>query len=445
MKQWKLTSLALAGAVGLAGCSDTLPTEPGAELHDPGNAPPSVLRGLNGEFTRLAEEIPGFGGMYYGDDGKLNVFVAGNATSPAALTRALESKLRGELLISAKTAPAADEMVVHQGDYDFGQLNRWYTQMRPVLANEGVVFTDIDEAQNRLRIGVEATASVTQIEQAVAQYGVPAEAVSIEVTEPVVPLKGNTLQDRVQPFGGGIQLVFPNPMPGFVSLCTLGFNILRDEPGRSQDYFVTNSHCTLNRSVVDGTPYYQQPVAVLDPKQLIGIEVVDPPFFTGGACIYTGYRCRWSDAAIARYETARTPVKFGSIYRTEFFGTGAAAGSIVIEGVDPKFFTITDEQPFPMVGEVLDKVGRTTGWTRGTVIATCVDFGVAGPVLTAMLCQDAVAAASGGGDSGSPVFQQEGDSKNATLYGILWGGGGGFYVFSAMENIHFELGDFRTH
>ena len=445
MKQWKLTSLALAGAVGLAACSDSLPTEPRAELHDPGNAPPSVLRGLNGEFARLAEEIPGFGGMYYGADGKLNVFVARNATSPAALTRALETKLRGELLISAKTAPAANEMVVHQGEYDFGQLSRWYTQMRPVLGNEGVVFTDIDESRNRLRIGVEASATVAEIEQVVAQLGVPAEAVSIEVTDPIVPLKGNTLRDRVQPFGGGIQLVFPNPMPGFVSLCTLGFNILPDAPGRSVDYFVVNSHCTFNRGTVDGTPYYQQPVAALDPKQLIGIEVVDPPFFTGPGC-YVGYRCRYSDAAIARYETARTPVKFASIYRTEFFGTGTAAGSIVIENEDRKFFTIIDEQPFPMIGEVLDKVGRTTGWTRGPVIGSCLDFGVAGasPPI-AMLCQDLVQAASGGGDSGSPVFQQEGDSKNATLYGILWGGSAGSYVFSAMDNIHFELGDFRTH
>lgn len=447
MKQWKLTSLALAGAVGLAACSDTLPTEPQAELHDPGNAPPSVLRGLNGEFTRLAEEIPGFGGMYYGADGKLNVFVARNTTSPAALTRALETKLRGELLISAKTAPAANEMVVHQGDYDFGQLSRWYTQMRPVLGNEGVVFTDIDEATNRLVIGVEASAAVAEIEQAVAQLGVPAEAVRIEITEPIVALKGSTLRERVQPFGGGLQLVFPNPRPGFVSLCTLGFNILRDAPGGSVDYFVVNSHCTFTRGTVDGTPYYQQPVAVLDPKQLIGIEVVDPPFLTTPAtCPYApfGYVCRWSDAAIAQYETVRTPVKFASIYRTEFFGTGTAAGSIVIDGANPNFFTITDEQPYPMFGEVLDKVGRTTGWTRGPVIATCQDVGVSGTNI-AMLCQDRVAARSGGGDSGSPVFQQAGDSKNATLYGILWGGSTGSYVFSAMENIRYELGDFRTH
>jgi hypothetical protein len=445
MKQWKLTSLALAGAAGLAACSDTLPTEPRAELHDPGYAPPSALRGLNGEFTRLAEEIPGFGGMYYGDDGKLNVFVAGNTTSPAALTRALETKLRGELLISAKTAPAANEMVVHQGDYDFGQLSRWYTEMWPVLGMEGVVFTDIDEASNRLRIGVEAGVSHGEIREALARFNVPVEAVNIEITEPIVPLDGSTLQQRVQPFGGGLQLVFPNPMPGFISLCTLGFNILRDAPGRSVDYFVTNSHCTLNRGTVENTPYYQQPIAPLNPKQLIGIEVMDPPFFQCSPTLV----CRWSDAAIARYETARTPVRFGSIYRTAFFGTGNAAGSIEIGGSNPKFFSITDEAPFPLGGEVVDKVGRTTGWTRGPVIGTCLNVGIAGLPNTVMLCQDFVQAALAGGDSGSPVFKQAGDSKNATLYGILWGGGligdAVIYVFSAMENIHLDLGDFRTH
>jgi hypothetical protein len=95
------------------------------------------------------------------------------------------------------------------------------------------------------------------------------------------------------------------------------------------------------------------------------------------------------------------------------------------------------------VGELLDKVGRTTGWTRGAVLATCVDVGVSGARI-AMLCQDFVEAAVAGGDSGSPVFQQVGD-KDATLYGILWGGAGSLYVFSAMENIREELTEFRTH
>lgn len=444
MRQWKLTSFALAGTVAVAGCSDALPTDPGPAASQ---APPNALRGLNAEFTRLASEIPGFGGMYYDRDGNLNVYVAGNRTNRAALRSALASRVRGELSISAHMSSASNEMIVREADYDFDQLGRWYEQMRPVLGHEGVVFTDIDESQNRLKIGVEAGAPVDQIQTALAQFSVPAEAVTFEVTEPIVPLKGTNLQERVQPFAGGIQLVFPNPMPGFVSLCTLGFNILLNEPGRSQPYFVTNSHCTLDRGVVDNTPYYQQPVAFLDPQQLIGFEVVDPPFFTDPLlCPYavSGYVCRISDAAIARYETSATPVRFGTIYRTSYFGTGTDAGSVDITTSGPKFFGIVDEIPFPLGGEMLDKVGRTTGWTRGPVIATCVDTGVSGTNI-AMICQDFVGAAVGGGDSGSPVFQQIGDSKYANLYGILWGGGGDLYVFSAMENIHIELGAFQTH
>jgi hypothetical protein len=440
MKRWKLSSLVLAGAISLAACSDALPTEPDDPEVD--RASPSELRGLNAEFTRLAEEIPGFGGMFYGDDGRINVYVAGENVDGASVTRALTNKLRGEFRVLAKVAPAADEMVVHQGAYDFAQLSRWYTEMRPVLGMGGVVSTDIDETRNRLWIGVTAGTPIDEVQTALDRFGVPREAVSIDVTEPVVPLL--TLRERVQPFGGGLQLVFPNPMPGFVSLCTLGFNIQRAEPGSSENYFVTNSHCTLNRGTVESTPYYQQRVAVLDPEQLIGIEVEDPPFLAPQLCPYTaaGYVCRYSDAAVARYETTRTPVRFGSIYRTASFGTGGAAGSLEITG-DPDFFAISDERPFPLGGELLDKVGRTTGWTRGPVAATCVDVGVSGTNI-AMLCQDFVQAGVAGGDSGSPVFQQVGD-KYATLYGILWGGAGSLYVFSAMENIRLELTEFRTH
>lgn len=442
MGQRLRSAVVLASACGLAACSDAIPTAPNESPEE--TLARSAYRGLDGEFTRLAEEIPGFGGMYYGADGRLNVVVAPNATSAASVTRALAGRAGG-LSILAKVSGASEQMVTQQGDYDFAQLSRWYGEIRSVLSTEGVVFTDIDEARNRLRIGILADASEAQVRQALAQFDVPAEAIEIEVTEPIVPLDKGTLRERVQPFAGGLQLVFPNPMPGFVSLCTLGFNILREAPGRSVDYFVTNSHCTETRGVVDNTPYYQQPVAVLDPQQLIAHEVFDPPFFSGPFPIcYTGYVCRYSDAAIARYVTKRTPVKFGAIYRTQSYGFGGPSGSLVIGGDHPDFFTIKDEEPFPMLGEVLDKMGRTTGWTRGPVIGTCLDVGVSGTNI-AMLCQDYVNAGVAGGDSGSPVFQQQGDSKDAKLYGILWGGSGNLYVFSAMENIRFELGEFRTH
>ena len=112
--------------------------------------------------------------------------------------------------------------------------------------------------------------------------------------------------------------------------------------------------------------------------------------------------------------------------------------------MSPPSFTITDAQPFSVLGQTLDKVGRTTGWTVGTVVATCVDVAVADTDIV-QLCQDEVLSGNAGGDSGSPIFESQAPFTNdVTLYGIMWGGGstnfGPILVFSPLENIEFELG-----
>jgi hypothetical protein len=89
-------------------------------------------------------------------------------------------------------------------------------------------------------------------------------------------------------------------------------------------------------------------------------------------------------------------------------------------------------------GTVLNKVGRTTGWSQGPVSQTCVNTNVQGSRIH-QLCQTLVTAAVAGGDSGSPVFRiTSGD--NVTLVGILWGGGSGYYVMSPLKQIVQELG-----
>jgi hypothetical protein len=119
------------------------------------------------------------------------------------------------------------------------------------------------------------------------------------------------------------------------------------------------------------------------------------------------------------------------------------AGSLTIDDRQPAF-TITNRQPVSVVGQTLDKIGRTTGWTVGTVAATCVDFAVADSDV-GLLCQDAMYSGNAGGDSGSPIFESQAPFTNdVTLYGLLWGGGttsfGPFLAFSPLENIEFELG-----
>ena len=96
-----------------------------------------------------------------------------------------------------------------------------------------------------------------------------------------------------------------------------------------------------------------------------------------------------------------------------------------------------------MVGDVANKIGRTTGWTQGTVSATCVNTGVSGTNIV-QLCQTFVDAGVGAGDSGSDVFGLSGGQ--ATLLGGLWGGNsaGTLFVYSPISNIERELGPLTT-
>jgi hypothetical protein len=234
-----------------------------------------------------------------------------------------------------------------------------------------------------------------------------------------------TLRDVVRPVTGGLQINFP----GY--LCTLGFNATSG----STASFITNSHCTTKQGGVESTPYYQ-PTQTLAPAS-IGVEVADPTY-TRATCPRNirGKVCRWSDASRAAY-SGGTTFTLGRIKQT----TGANNGSLEIAGE----FTIAaeDQRTAFTVGEIMNKVGRTTGWTQGAVTNTCVHTGVQGSNIV-QLCQTHVAAGVAGGDSGSPAFRITSGS-NVALAGILWGGGTNVWVFSPLNNIERELGALTVH
>ena len=164
-------------------------------------------------------------------------------------------------------------------------------------------------------------------------------------------------------------------------------------------------------------------------------EVADPRYFKGGDCPKS-WKCRYSDSAFADREDG-VAADLGSIART----TGP--GSLIIDGS----FNIVGEAPGNAAEEtILSKVGRTTGWTQGEVINSCMDVGVIGGGNKLLICQDRVAAGSDGGDSGSPVFGPLDASNNVTLYGILWGGAidGSTFTYSPISNVEMELGALTT-
>ena len=290
---------------------------------------------------------------------------------------------------------------------------------REVLALPGTVFADHDEARGKLVFGVENDNPIAGIQRALAARGLSAGEYVIEHAEPIHMLA--TLRDRFRPTQAGTQIHFG----GY--LCTMGFNV-DHAGGRS---FITNSHCTNTQGGVEGTQYYQ-PVSSVDPT-VIATEVADPTYSSTGCS--AGKVCRKSDASRALYSGSVASSR-GVIAKT----TGVNTGSLTTSG----FFSITEQNNTGTTfSGSINKVGRTTGWTEGTVSGTCVNVNVSGSNIQQQ-CQTLVtnnsAAIVGSGDSGSPVFQIiSGD--NVRLVGILWGGGGSTqFVFSPLKNIQDELG-----
>lgn len=228
--------------------------------------------------------------------------------------------------------------------------------------------------------------------------------------------------------------------------CTLGFNAIPVVEGTSS--FIVNSHCSNVQGGSETPTDYYQPgrVAIIpDPDNLIGVEVDDPHYWISPDCPVPGFMCRFSDAARAEYFEG-VPFELGRIARPA--ARDPSLGTLEVDDRKPTF-RIVDKQPHSVIGEEANKVGRTTGWTFGPVIATCVNSIVLGaekPII--QLCQSRVRAGVAGGDSGSPVFSLRSlGSGRATLLGILWGSNveETEFVFSPMFGIERELGLLQVH
>jgi hypothetical protein len=147
--------------------------------------------------------------------------------------------------------------------------------------------------------------------------------------------------------------------------------------------------------------------------------------------------CRYSDSAYAQRDSGATAA-LGYIAKPDSVNTG----SLTIVGNQ---FRITSEGP-SIVGQTVNKVGRTTGWTQGSVTNICVNTSVSGTNIV-QLCQDFVSAGVGSGDSSSPVFAIT-SVNDVQLRGMLWGGNtsGTLFVYSPIANIEKigELGPIST-
>lgn len=417
-------SACLIVATSVAGCDATRPTEGPGESR--GNAVvkrPTVAQSIDDEFAELAKEVPGFGGLYFDASEEVVVYLTDlrERTSAAARLQAYVSRKRAG-------RPSPRIRYVH-GDYSFPALKTWQERAAPLLSDPDLVFTDVDETRNRVRIGVKTLQKAATVRAALANIGIPGRAVEIVIAE--AAQFAYTLNDPVRPTLGGLRILAGHTE----KVCTLGFNA-RTASGVPS--FVLNSHCTDTQGGTEDTRLWQ-PVKTKFPFiHQIGREAADPVYTTGGSCP-SGRRCRRSDAALATiinqeswaFEVARTTVE----------GTTSAGSTVVGQRLP-----VVAEQGAPLAGALVRKTGRTSGSTRGTVVTTCTTYNVGGTNVT-LFCQYAANGFADFGDSGSPVYTWSGVSgTGATLVGLLWGiGSASHFFFSSLSNVEAELGPLTTH
>lgn len=446
-----LLPAALGLAVLTAACHE-IPSPPSPQSQPiDRSALSAVAQDPTPDQREVARAVPGFGGYYLDASGAPTARLVDPARRPEA-----EAALAAFL---ADRGFAASDLRIASARYDYLQLDAWYGRAWPAaLSVSGAVYSDLDEGSNTLRFGAVDAAAVSNVAAAVAAAGVPAQAFSVVVAAPIENMV--TLRDRVRPVHGGYQInFFPSPVSPVTLVCTLGFNVVKD----GVNSFITNSHCSNVQGGTETPTDYYQPLrgTPANPDNLIAVEVEDPHYEVVNCSqeFQLPAQCRTSDASRAAYAPG-VPFQLGKIARTtegyqdtprsapDITGATARVPILTVDSVNPTF-TIRGEQRRSVLGETVNKVGRTTGWTFGPVIETCINTLVLGTVPPIIQkCQDRVRADVAGGDSGSPVFRRLGNGDNARLAGILWGGsvsGEVTFVFSAMANIHSELGDFKTH
>lgn len=374
---------------------------------------------LDDYLASLEDSIPGFGGWYIGEAGELHIFLVDTTTFGRARAFLAQHPMnRGR---------DATRMRVHRAEYPIGHLKRWRDEIKgAVFAVPGAHTLDLDEGRNR--ITVEVVDEAARVELLTRALGWPVRSGALNVIVSPRPQVTATLNDYVRPLVGGTYIESSDGSILFGG-CTLGL-VVKDTTGvhwpAAKRYVLTNSHCTKTYFTVDSPAYTYQNSYL---SGAIGFEAADPASYTGGSSgCPTGFQCRYSDAALIElYDSTAT---VGYIARTTY--SSLTNGSLTIDTFPNDKFSLK-AAGWPIdpwthiagIGNPIEKVGRTTGWTAGTISATCTDiapspFPISPPGF--FFCQYKSTAYAHGGDSGSPVFYATGNTDANGRAAVAWGG-----------------------
>jgi hypothetical protein len=482
-KKAKIPTL-LIGIILLAACQDdqtpTSPEPTGSSLQSAVNDTLSTkddpTRPAEHRSTRFARQIPGFGGFFVDREGRVNVYMVNPHQEAAlnAIRNVLLPELRALPRSGHTTQPLAAEPVIRQAHYGFFQLRHWRDRMSlPVLHTDGVTFVDLDEAENRLVVGVEAewAAPVREaVKSLLVRLGVPSEAVVIRPSERIVFAgRNDSITSQVRPVRGGTQIHLLTT--DWAEACTLGFNVVyRDAPK-----WITASHCTPRIGELDDTKAFQN--SSLFENHFIGLEFADPLLVNNDFATVTldgetykcdgsprswtdptRYRCRRSDAVLFNGDRLIFPDRtgtsfdFGYLARPRIWTYGRyAKGPLDIDQTNPRLRIAGEKANPDYSGQHFDKIGITTGWTYGPSGPVCADIKANyerrrnfNETEIAFRCQHFVEAGTEPGDSGGPVFfwiyNEATAAEEVHIAGVVSSREAGGFWYSSMDMIRLDLG-----
>jgi len=359
-------SLVTIAIVGVVACSEerhpTSPTTdltnlatPRAELLASANG--RIERGIEDDILRMEAYVPGLGGAFI-ENGELVVFVP----SGMERSRVLDGLARSSPFLTVDPAQRGllargEAIQLRTGLFAFSQLIAWERLLGPELRRLGAIsFSDANEGLNRITLGIIHESYRDDVLRGAANAGVPLDAIDIVVRK--LETASTTLRDSFSPTGSGVQIANPNG-----NVCTLGWNVHRGPDGLDgEEGFFTAGHCASAAQPGAGTvgPMYQPTTS-----NRIGYITQNPLWNVQDPnCDYS--YCTQVDAMYVRYDDPSESIN--RLAQTQYAGTNNGGGSYEwtgwwtdLSGVNYSFFQ----------GATVDKMGRTTGWTRGTLASTC--------------------------------------------------------------------------
>jgi hypothetical protein len=450
--------LALAAAAATA-CDrpSPYPTGPGASQSAAspviGQVGPKRLRASEALQWELVRQEPSIAGVHIDSLGNTVVDVTDVALASRAITIVDEALRSSRFRSRARTR---GRIITRKAEYSFQQLSNWRELVADsLLGRLGVVMDDLDEAKNRVTIGVARNqpADLAELRKRLINIGVPLQAVNFVVTSmprpasarpAPLPFTPSTLNSEITPttdsLGGGFS--------HGTTYHTCSTSIVADRAGERG--FITASHCSETMFNPDSNEFSQPQLFGSYP--VIGFEAADPYPVT----------CDWwemnvtpgcddkrpSDAAFVKLSHSLHGRR-GAIARTQGGRVSGSSGSVSINSGNP-WINVSAQESSVLTGWTLDKVGLRTGWTYGTVTGTCIDaMTVEQGKHHLMYCLDNASIYLGQGDSGAPVFMYDGDD-GAIYYGVVSLLGGSCsdlctsLYYSSVGQIEQDLGTVNT-